>query len=71
MFIRFSSHRARHYGLRAITRTPTAFYSLRRATGPGGVYQVTPAEALVMRESSGHARFTELRAPYDDLMECW
>lgn len=71
IYIRFSSHRARDYGLRAIDRKPQAYWSLTRNTHPGGVYAVTEAEAEQMRAYSDHARFTRLRGPYDDLRECW
>lgn len=70
-YIRFGSHRARDYGLRAISRSPQSYYSNRRKTGPGGVYKVTRAEAEVIRSSSRHARFSFLRAPHDDLKETW
>jgi len=70
-YIRFASHRAREYGLRALPRRPQAYYSFRRQTGPGGVYLVTEPEIDQMRASSGHARFTRLRGPVDDLLECW
>lgn len=71
VYIRFSSHRARTYGLRAIERQPQAYWSLKRETGPGGVYAVTPAELHVMLEYSRHVRLTCLRGPYEDLRECW
>jgi hypothetical protein len=71
VFIRFSSHRARSYGLRALNRTPIAYFSLRRETGPGGVYRVSEDEVEVMRTSSKHARFSRLRGPFDDLSPCW
>jgi hypothetical protein len=71
IFVRFGSHRARSYGLRALSRKPQAYFSLRRKTGPGGVYLVTRAEATQMQAASQHARFTELRGPFDDLQPCW
>jgi hypothetical protein len=71
IYIRFSSHRAREYGLRALDRKPQAYWSLKRRTGPGGVYLVTEDEARAMRAYSGHARFTRLRGPFEDLWECW
>lgn len=70
-FIRFGSHRARMYGLQALPRKPQAYWSFKRDTGPGGVYEVTEEEIARMRASSHHARFTRLRGPYDDLRECW
>lgn len=71
MFVKFGSHRARQYGLRALDRKPQAYYSFARKTGPGGVYKVTIAEAERMRASSVHAKFTVLRGPYEDLQECF
>jgi hypothetical protein len=71
MFIRFSSHRAREYGLQALSRTPQAYWSMQRKTHPGGVYDVTEQEAEQIQAYSGHARFTVLRGPYDDLHHCW
>ena len=71
VYVRFSSHRARTYGLRALDRKPQAYFSFDRATGPGGCYLVTEAEVAAMRASSKHARFTILRGPYDDLSPCW
>ena len=71
IYIRFASHRAREYGLRALDRQPQAYWSLARETGPGGVYAVTEAECQAMRAYSDHARFTRLRGPYEDLRECW
>lgn len=70
LYIRFSSHRARQYGLRALDRKPQAYWSLARRTHPGGVYAVTEDEARAMREYSNHARFTRLRGPYTDLHPC-
>ena len=70
-FIRFSSHRARSYGLRALDRHPQAYFSFHRKTGPGGVYEVTAEEIARMKARLGHARFTVLRAPYSDLIQCW
>lgn len=69
-YIRFGSHRARQYGLQALDRRPQGFWSLRRRTGPGGVYLLTDAEVERMRAYSDHARFTVVRGPYDDLLEC-
>lgn len=69
-FIRFGSRRARHYGLEAIKRRPKSYYSWQRTTYPGGVYAVTDEEIAQMRSYSSHARFTVLRKPYGDLMEC-
>ena len=71
MYIRFTSHRARQYGLRALTRTPESYFSYRRQTGPGGVYLVTEDEIRDMRAYSDHARFTRLQGPHDDLLRCW
>lgn len=71
LFIRFGSHRAREYGLRAIERKPIAYFSLRRATGPGGCYRVTVPEAQAIRAYSRHARYTVLRGPFGDLSPCW
>lgn len=71
VYIRFSSHRARQYGLRALPYVPQAFFSLLRETGPGGVYAVSEADITTMREASRHARFTRLRGPYNDLHRCW
>ena len=72
IYIRFSSHRARDYGLRALDRqTQQAYFSCRRDTGPGGVYLMTEAEIATMRAYSRHARFTRLRGPYTDLLLCW
>jgi len=71
IYIRFSSHRARAYGLRALDRKPQAYYSFKRRTHPGGVYAVTEDEARAMRAYSNHARFTRLRGPFEDLWECW
>lgn len=70
-FVKFTSHRARDYALRELERKPTSFFSTQRETGTGGVYEVTEAEIVAMRNGSRHARFTILRPPYDDLMECW
>ena len=70
VFVRFGSHRARDYGLRAIGRHPQAFWSLRRNTHPGGVYEITEAEVSVIQQEP-HARFTRLRGPFDDLRRCW
>jgi hypothetical protein len=73
IFIRFSSHRARAYGLRALDRTPQAYYpafTSSRKPGAGGIYLVTEAEIAAMRAYSDHARFTRVRGPYDDLREC-
>lgn len=69
-FVKFTSHRARDYGLRALDRKPTAYFSLNRDTGKG-VYEVTEEEIAKMRDSSSHAHFTRLRAPHTDLMQCW
>ena len=71
IYIRFGSHRARQYGLRALDRKPRAYWSMQRKTGPGGVYAVTEDEARAMRAYSCHARFTRLRGPFTDLCECW
>lgn len=71
IYIRFSSHRARQYGLRALDRKPQAYWSMRRRTHPGGVYAVTEAEIATMRVSWRHARFTRLRGPFADLRQCW
>jgi hypothetical protein len=70
VFIRFGSHRARDYGLRALSRRPKSFFSLRRNTSPGGVYQVTLAEVALMRAYSQHARFTSFK-DRGDLSPCW
>lgn len=74
VYVRFASHRAREYGLRALTRTPQAFYSLRRETGRG-VYALTAEELATIRASVARARWatsiTVLRGPYDDLHPCW
>lgn len=71
IYIRFSSHRARDYGLRALDRKPQFYYSWSRRTHPGGVCTVTEDEARAMRAYSDHARFTRLRGPYTDLLLCW
>ena len=71
IFIRFGSHRAREYGLRAIDREPQAYFAVRRNTGPGGVYLVSEAEISAMRAYSRLVRFTRLRGPFTDLLECW
>jgi hypothetical protein len=70
IFIRFTSHRARDCGLRAILRCPDAYYSFRRKSGPGGIYAVSPEEADTMRKYSSLVHFTRLRGPYDDLRRC-
>jgi hypothetical protein len=75
IYIRFGSHRAREYGLRALGRRPQAYFSLTRETGPGGVYAVSEEEYTAIRAAIAGARWqhsvTRLRGPYDDLMECW
>lgn len=76
IYVRFGSHRAREYGLRALAqlpdaRKPESFFSLKRETGPGGVYAVTETEITAMRSYSRHARFTRLKGPHGDLMPCW
>lgn len=71
VYIKFGSHRARDYGMRAIGRKAQGYWSLRRNTGPGGCYTVTRAEVEKMRAYSKHARFTILRGPYMDLSPCW
>lgn len=72
IYIRFASHRARDYALRTLDRKPQAYWSLRRSSGKG-IYAVTEAELETIRTKGGqHAQhFTQLRAPYDDLGECW
>ncbi len=70
IYVKFGSHRAREYALRSLKRRPQAYWSLRRNTGPGGVYAVTSVEIARFRREA-HAKFTILRAPYDDLMPCW
>lgn len=71
IYIRFQSHRARRYGLQALSRTPTAYWSQTRQTSPGGVYAITEAEVATMRASAVHARLTRIRGPFNDLQECW
>ena len=68
-YIRFSSHRAREYGLRALDRRPLSYYSWKRKTGPGGVYELTEEEIAKLR-GERLVRFTRLRGPYDDLLRC-
>lgn len=70
IYIRFASHRARHYGLQALDRKPQGFWSLTRKTHPGGVYAVTHDEIAQMRAASDHARFTRVQGPFEDLMQC-
>ena len=57
-FIRFSSHRARSYGLRALDRHPQAYFSFHRKTGPGGVYEVTAEEIARLGDQAVHVRGT-------------
>jgi hypothetical protein len=70
IFIRFSSHSSRSYALRALDRKPQGYWSLKRKTGPGGVYAVTEAEIAILRQSR-YVHFTRVRGPHDDLLECW
>lgn len=71
VYIRFGSHRARRYGLRAIPRKPQAYFSFQRATGPGGCFLVSEEEIAQIQAYSRHARLTRMRAPFGDLSPCW
>ena len=67
IFIKFSSHRSREYGLQELGARQ-AFYSLYRETGRG-CYQVEESELLKLKENK-RIHFSKLRAPFDDLHEC-
>ncbi len=68
VFVKFTSHRSRDYGLREIGKRQS-YFSTKRKTGYG-VYPATYLEIQTLRKCN-RARFTILRAPYEDLMECW
>jgi hypothetical protein len=72
-YIRFTSHRARSSALEILTDAgygrPQGYWSLKRSTHPGGVYQLTEAQVALIK-GAHLVHFTQIRGPYHDLLLC-
>jgi hypothetical protein len=68
MFIKCNSHRARDRVRDQLSNTK-CYYSFERSS-TGGYFQVTEAELASIKERKVKG-VTVLRAPYDDVRECF
>jgi hypothetical protein len=76
VYVKFTSHRSRDYGFRAIASAgldkPQGFYSWSRNFHPGGCYQLSDEQFKALTASTSRlVRYTKVRGPYTDLLECW
>lgn len=84
-YVKFPSHRARDYSLAVLKVDmalghpfPKAYYisfvSPRAQLKHYGIYGVSAMQLRVLqnaKQERSHVRFTVLKPPYNDLMECW